>query len=467
MILFVVFFLMSWSSYQVAQKSINSQIEKNSLPLTSDNIYSQVQHDLIVPTFVAATMAHDTFVRDWALQGHHSEEPIQHYLSVIDKRFDTSIAFFVVDRTGYMYLPDEIHHVLDKSHPKYEWYQQVKSLPESEPYLVRIGEDPEHTGKYDIFIDHKVYDYNGNFIGITGVGISMKKVHKMIAHYERLYNRVIYFVDRDGNQVLSGKPFYSGKPIQDIPGVKEISSKLLSSPSGSYRVERGGETVFINARLVPEFGWYLIVEENLHPSHQAVFKTFLINIGVAFVVTVLVLFISIHTQGRYQKKLAVQATLDPLTGAYNRRTGEELFLGMQSECLDNLKPMSLVMFDIDYFKSINDELGHEAGDIALTHLVAHIKTHIRNNDAICRWGGEEFVLLLHNVDRSVSHEIAERIRKSVQLLPFNADGTNFQLTVSAGVVEMKAHESLSDMVKRADSALYEAKEKGRNQICLA
>lgn len=462
--LFVVFFLMSWSSYFVAQKSISRQIEENTLPLTSDNIYSQIQHDLVAPTFVATTMAHDTFVRDWALQEHHSEAPIQHYLSEIDKRFGTSLAFFIVDKTGYMYLPDDVHHIVHKDNPKFEWYQEIKSLPDSKPYKIGVGPNPEDPEQLDIYIDHKVYDYESNFIGVTGVGISIEKVHKMIAHYEKLYNRVIYFVDRDGTPVLCGKNLTSEKSIQDTPGIQNIASKLLSSPSGSYHFERDGDVVYVNARLLPEFDWYLIVEENEQPSQQAVFKTFLINIGVALLVTLLVLGINILTQGRYQKKLVAQAMVDPLTGAYNRRTGEELFLGMQSECLDKTLPLSLVIFDIDYFKSINDSLGHVAGDVALTQLVAHIQSHIRNDDAICRWGGEEFVLMLYGVGLEKSHDIAERIRKSIQLMSINADGQTFQLTVSGGVAEMKAHESLSDLVKRADAALYAAKENGRNQI---
>ncbi len=465
LVLFIVFFLMSWSSYFIARKSIDRQIEENTLPLTSDNIYSQIQHDLVAPMFVARLMAHDTFVRDWALQEHHSEAPIQRYLTEIDRKFNTSIAFFVVDKTGYLYLPDDIHHVLDEKNSKYSWYQKVKSLPDSEPYLVSVGEDPEYPGKLDIFIDHKVYDYQNNFIGVTGVGISIEKVHQIIEHYENLYNRVIYFVDREGNRVLTGQTTDPHGKLQEMEGTKDIAAKLLSTPSGNYHFYRNGEKVLVNARLLSEFEWYLIVEESVHSSQKAVFKAFLINVGISCVITLLVLGISMLTQGRYQKKLAAQATVDPLTGAYNRRTGEELFLGMQSECLDKAMPLSLVMFDIDYFKSINDSLGHDAGDVALTHLVSHIQTHIRDIDAICRWGGEEFVLLLHNVDLSRSYEIAERIRKSIQLLSFNSNGLSFQLTVSAGIAEMKAHESLNDVVKRADDALYQAKENGRNQIC--
>lgn len=464
LVLFIVFFLMSWSSYFVAQKSINRQIEENTLPLTSDNIYSQIQHDLVAPTFVATLMAHDTFVRDWALQQHHTEAPIQRYLAEIDRKFNTSIAFFVVDKTGYMYLPDAVQHILNEQSPKNGWYQKVKSLPDSKPYLISVGESSEHPGKLDIFIDHKVYDYENNFIGVTGVGISMEKVHQIIEHYENLYDRVIYFVDREGNCVLNSQTTDPHGTLQEMEGTKDIAAKLLSVPSGNYHFYRDGEKVLVNARLIPEFEWYLIVEESVHSSQKAIFKTFLINVAIACTITLIVLGISVLTQGRYQKKLAAQATVDPLTGAYNRRTGEELFHDMQSECLDQVMPMSLVMFDIDYFKSINDKLGHDAGDVALTHLVAHIQTHIRDNDAICRWGGEEFVLLLHNVNLSRAYEIADRICKNVQLLTFNSNSQNFQLTISAGVAEMKAHESLNDVVKRADDALYQAKENGRNQV---
>ncbi|WP_417357228.1 diguanylate cyclase [Gallaecimonas pentaromativorans] len=463
-VLFVVFFLMSWSSYRVAQRSISQQIEHNSLPLTSDNVYSQIQRDLVQPTFVATLMAHDTFVRDWAMQATPSATPMQRYLAEIDQRFDTIIAFFVRDADRRLYLPDAADHIIDATSHRYDWYEKVKALPENKPYLVTVGMDPERQGQMDIFIDHKVYDYQHRFIGVTGVGLSVEQVHQLLARYEQRYQRRIYFVDRQGKVVLSGQRFEGEDSLQAMPGMATIAAQLLSAPSGSYHFESGGHKTYVNARLVPEFDWYLVVEEHQAASLQAVFKTFLINVAIAGLITLMVLGISLATQGRYQRKLAAQASVDPLTLALNRRSGQELHRLMLDECNQQNQPLSVLVLDVDHFKQVNDQYGHEAGDTVLKDMVQEIKQHVRESDAICRWGGEEFLVLLNGCDLTQALSLAERIRTGMSAHRFTFKGQAFYITLSGGVAQNGPKEPLEEVVKRADAALYLAKENGRNQI---
>lgn len=463
--LFVVFFLMSWSSYHVAQRSINSQIEENSLPLTSDNVYSHIQRDLVQPIFVASLMAHDTFVRDWALQDDPEPGPMQRYLSEIDRRFGTVVAFFVLDRTRRLYLPDDNDHVIDTQSPRYAWYEQVKTLPAAQPYLVTVGEDPERPGKFDILIDHKVFDYQSRLIGVTGVGLPLEQVRALIESYQQRYRRTIYFTDRNGRIVLGSSSLDTlGQQLQDQQGMQTLASRLLSSPSGSYSIVENGEQVYINARLVPEFDWYLIVEEHAAPSHDAIFRTFLINVAIAAAITLMVLGISLLTQGRYQRRLARQASVDPLTEALNRRSAEELHARLRDECQRHDASLSIVVLDVDHFKQINDLHGHQTGDRVLRHLVDRIRQHMRDGDAICRWGGEEFVLLLNGCALDGALALAERIRHNLAQQPLQVGDHPLRLTISGGVTQTQAHESLAAVVQRADTALYAAKHAGRNRI---
>ncbi|MGE4260111.1 GGDEF domain-containing protein [Shewanella sp.] len=187
--------------------------------------------------------------------------------------------------------------------------------------------------------------------------------------------------------MLHGENFTGAATLQQMPGMQQIALRLLSAPSGSFHYVLSDEKVYVNARLVPEFNWYLVVEEHASPAQQAVFRTFMINLAIAIVITLLVLGLSLLTQGRYQRKLAAQAALDPLTKAMNRQTCEEFYELLLEQCRHQHQSLSVLVFDVDYFKSVNDKYGHDMGDLVLKRLVKELRSQTRYADAVCRWGG--------------------------------------------------------------------------------
>jgi diguanylate cyclase (GGDEF)-like protein len=164
-----------------------------------------------------------------------------------------------------------------------------------------------------------------------------------------------------------------------------------------------------------------------------------------------------------QRRLRVLANLDALTQVPNRRHFEEL----AARALHNDPPASatLLLFDIDHFKGINDRMGHPAGDRALQLVAAAVRTHLREFDLAGRHGGDEFVLLLRNADTHQAMGLAERIVSEVQK---RAGGHRLPaLTLSFGVVKVAAGEDLDSALHRADQALYEAKRQGRSRAVAA
>lgn len=459
-VLFAVFFVMSWSSYQVASGVVNKQIEQNTLPLTSDNIYSQIQRDLVTPMFIATMMAHDTFVRDWALQDNPADEPMQRYLNEINQRFGTFLSFFILEKDNRYILPDQVQ-LLDEVDPNNSWLAEVRALPATRPYTVKIGHDPHNHDQTDIYIDHLVYDYQGQQIGITGVGLSVDEIRRLITKYQSKYERVIYFVDKNGDVTLRGRG-QKVIPLKQREGAQQIIDKLFSGEQSSYSFDGANGRVFVNVRFVEEFDWYLIVEEHDKSKHHALFSQFLINVLIALGITLVVMIISYLTQSKLFKRLAVAATADPLTGASNRRSAEMTFNAMRKA--GDAEPLALMVLDIDHFKQINDQHGHDAGDIVLKKLVEHCRTHVRQTDVICRWGGEEFVMLFSQCEQNKAHELAERIRQGVEQLQIITGGKRLNVTISAGLAMVNDDGSLSDWVNRADEALYRAKNSGRNHI---
>ncbi|MDD5031007.1 MAG: bacteriohemerythrin [Rhodoferax sp.] len=163
-------------------------------------------------------------------------------------------------------------------------------------------------------------------------------------------------------------------------------------------------------------------------------------------------------------ELSKQARTDKLTGAWNRHRLEEAMVNEMDRLKRYDHPLSMVMLDIDFFKNINDLHGHLAGDQVLVKLTKVLQSNLRTIDTLTRWGGEEFVVLCPNTTLTTVTMLAERLRASVANTSFAQVG---QVTISLGVAECMANETWEDWFKRADVALYRAKEGGRNQVQVA
>lgn len=161
------------------------------------------------------------------------------------------------------------------------------------------------------------------------------------------------------------------------------------------------------------------------------------------------------------------ANIDTLTGLFNRRWLEHIYDRESTRCAFNEQPMCMLMLDVDHFKNYNDEHGHLAGDYALC-LVAHtLRSQLRPKDSMARYGGEEFVILLPEIAIDEARRIGNRLRQSLEQIAsfYSPVGVLPGVTVSLGLAEMDVQENLPSLILRADSALYQAKQKGRNCLC--
>jgi diguanylate cyclase (GGDEF)-like protein len=166
-------------------------------------------------------------------------------------------------------------------------------------------------------------------------------------------------------------------------------------------------------------------------------------------------------------RLRAQATIDPLTGCHNRRGFDEILQMEVARARRYGRPLSLVLLDIDHFKRINDDFGHEVGDNALQRIGRAVRHTFRNTDSACRYGGEEFALIFPETPKDEGAKLAERLRILVESLPPNAEVPR-ALTASFGVACFPDDaESIPDLVRAADRALYQAKTNGRNRCEMA
>ncbi len=166
-------------------------------------------------------------------------------------------------------------------------------------------------------------------------------------------------------------------------------------------------------------------------------------------------------------RLFKQATSDPLTGLHNRSrfhalSSHELLRSQRSR-----EPVTVLLCDVDHFKRVNDQYGHEAGDKVLVHVTKILSENLRECDVLARWGGEEFLALMPNCRLETAQIVAERIRAAIESASLELGDAVIKVTVSQGVAEVKSTDDLQAAIARADSALYRSKNAGRNQVFAA
>ncbi|MBT3387909.1 MAG: GGDEF domain-containing protein [Desulfobacula sp.] len=462
LLLITGFLTTSLASYYVSLASLRSQITKKELPLTSDNIYSEIQKDLLSPIFISSLMANDIFLRDWIINGENDITQIIRYLKEIQDKYNTFTSFFVSEQTKTYYHADGILKKVKAEEERDRWYFRVKSMKSD--YEINVDPDMANKDSMTIFINYRVRDYQNNFIGTTGVGLKVNAVKDLIKKYQESYGRNIYFVDKKGMITLHGSSLLTYvKQLSEIEGVSSLASDILSKPDGYFRYKRNGKTIHLNTRYIPEFEWYLLVEQSEENGTRQIFKALQINLAVCAVITLVVLSITNMTISAYQKRLEKIAMTDKLTGIYNRHAFDFVMSPILKDVRRKKFALSLILFDIDHFKKVNDEFGHLAGDAAIKKIVRICAETIRESDVLCRWGGEEFLILLKECDLDDAYEISEKIRKTIQDTPIVYEGKTIFSTISLGVSQYHLPETEDRLIYRADKLLYQAKQNGRNR----
>ncbi len=171
--------------------------------------------------------------------------------------------------------------------------------------------------------------------------------------------------------------------------------------------------------------------------------------------------LDITQRKRVEEEIHILATTDSLTGIVNRREFVRILGGEVERARRYGTPLSLVMYDLDYFKRVNDSFGHDVGDYALRAVTDQVKDSIRAVDVVARWGGEEFMVMMPQSDIDAAANAAEKLRLAIARHRFERTGS---LTVSFGVTAFEPRDDLNSLLKRVDDALYRAKQKGRNRV---
>jgi two-component system cell cycle response regulator len=181
--------------------------------------------------------------------------------------------------------------------------------------------------------------------------------------------------------------------------------------------------------------------------------------------TILKYLSGLDAEAKYHEEIYRMTIVDGLTQIHNKRY---LFEALDKELIRARRydrQLSLLIFDIDYFKNINDQYGHLAGDHVLRELARIVQERIRRDEVFARYGGEEFVIVLPETPLAGGVALAENLRGRVETHPFSVQGERIPVTISVGCAMLSEEKSAADLIQRADDKLYEAKRGGRNRVC--
>lgn len=370
----------------------------------------------------------------------------------------------------------------------------------SKPYL-------SLTGRLIIFISHPIFDENQNYLGLVGGSLYLKEeniLYQILGQHYYQDGSYVYVVDKDGHVIYH----QDQDRINDVVSDNLVVQQLMQKQSGSSRVTNSQDVdMLAGYSYVPTVGWGVVsqrpAEAALVPTKDmmeemimrslpylmlSLFIIALISQLIAQPLQKLAGFIESSTEKNQTESLSKvrawyyeaiqlkkaltyslgflhekvdfithQSKTDPLTKLTNRRTLDE----QTQKWTNNGTAFSVVILDIDHFKRVNDTYGHSVGDEVLKFLAEKMKEVARKEDICCRYGGEEFVLLLQHMNEDEAYLVAERLRMTIES---TLSPCGDYITISAGISSYPSTTTdLSELFDAADQCLYEAKNNGRNQ----
>jgi len=255
-------------------------------------------------------------------------------------------------------------------------------------------------------------------------------------------NETLFFEDLDDQTQFHDMKCYLGTPLRWPNGSVYGTLSLLDTRVRKFEPEL--MAIFEQLHQLTEFQLSLIYEREQH-SHTK------------------------RSLEDHQLQYKEHISRDTLTGAYNRKTLQELAVAELSRATRKSGSFALVLLDIDHFKQINDEYGHLAGDAVLKHLVDSMQDMLRQSDFVARFSAEEFCLLMPEMDPAKVYEIIDRLRKKIAVKAAEYNGESVYYTVSFGcaLFESGMITTVEELLNMAETALNEAKRTGRNKVCMA
>lgn len=463
-ILLVGFVATSLVSYYTTKRNVISSATSETLPLISDNIYSEIQAEILDPINISSLMSNDSFLINWITDGEESLPEITSYLQRIKERYGFTTAFYISEITKNYYYYNGILKQISTADDHDIWY--FRFTESGKPYALDIDTDQAANDRMTVFINHRLESAEGEYLGVTGVGLELTNLGNKVRKYQHRFDHKIYLVNEDGLvQVHPDQSLVETASIQQMGGIGTLSDQILATGTEPqiFEYRDSSRTKVISVRFIPEFDWFLIVEKDPDTSLINARRTLYQNIFIGMMITAIVSSVLLWVFSNYNQQLEFLATHDDLTGLLNRRRFNQLMQREIKVAQRYGQPISLLLIDIDHFKSVNDSFGHLSGDKYLQAIAKTILSTLREIDITGRFGGDEFCALLVNTNKKQANKIAQRLQNELNNLTVSTKTGEIRRNVSIGIATGPSEEDgLENLVHLADIALYKSKAKRKN-----
>lgn len=467
LIILTGFCLVGVFSYITYSKIIRDDI-RNISKLTTTNIYSEISTQLTKPIFVGLTMANDSFVENWLREekkekgSPEHQQKMQEYLNGLMMKYKYNSVFLVSDYSKIYYHFNGINKVISKDNQHDQWYYSF--LGSKLLYDLDVDTDEANHNKLSVFVNCRIEDDDGKLMGVTGVGLELNKVQDLLTMYQNDFQLEAMLFDRNGVvQIHSDSTLIEKINVFDYKELEENKTAILSNKDAVnvYQYQSDNSEGYMITKYIEDLDWYLLVKKDTSVLNKS-FQSSLINDIIIFLtVLLLILFIIAKLIKNNEESLRLLAKMDTLTGLKNRSGFDEAM----EKILQNSRGEEegfLFVIDIDNFKNINDIYGHMSGDKVLCHMVNTVKSCLKERGDIFRWGGDEFTgYVLSSQDKleEMLADIFHSIESDMNLKKYKAG-------ISIGITPIKKNETMDNLLKKADQALYKAKESGKNKYII-
>lgn len=420
-------------------------------------ITALIINEIIRPLHLSEALAGDDQIRQFLTGEIVSTQVVKKKLHGLNKYFD--LEFFVAsERTRTQYFPSGRQQALVEG--EVDWYFRHKKLQEN--VLVDVGDKED----IKIFYNIRIIEA-GSFVGFVGVSQSLSAFVNKFNTYKQRFGYDMILINKDNQIMLSSFPdmHWGGaelKRLSDFVGFSKLHEDLEQNQSiDGTIISMDQQDRMISAFPIEEIQWKLLLVSPIQERQKALFIEALKNLIILLLLSVFVYFALSKILSIYSNNLKRHLQSDSLTKLANRDSVIEQFNLLH----DNQVMMALVMMDLDHFKHINDQYGHNTGDEVLKETAKVMVEVLRTRDIIGRWGGEEFIFLLPHSDLEDAVQVTERLRAEIENRSIDNQGNKISITSSFGVAMVQALDNIESAVERSDSLLYKAKKEGRNRVC--
>lgn len=468
LIIFMSFSLTAAINFFNYSKVIMDDIE-NISKLTSTNIYSTINNELTKPIFVSLTMANDSFLKDWLIEekirpnySEHQKDLIE-YLKGLKIKYDYNSVFMISEFSKIYYHYNGINKVISKDDDHDIWYYNFVDKRNS--YLLDVDLDEVDNNVMTVFVNCRVENDDRELLGVTGVGVKMQQIQEILKAFEDNYDLEAYLVNSEGLvQVHTDRSKIENYNIFDDEYASTNRDHIISSKYSMnvFRINDSTYNGFLITRYIDELDWYIIIKKDTSELESAFKSQIMVDFIVMFVLTIIMILLSNNLIENHDNQIRKLSKYDQLSGLLNRRGFDEELSNTINNLNEDSRSKYAIIFDIDRFKQINDNYGHNFGDKVIQSVANISRDKIENFGILARWGGDEFVAILDGKEEFVITLVEELIND----VRNDKDLMSYGITISVGITKLRTVDTTELVIGRVDNGMYTAKRDGRSKYVM-